>query len=199
MVFLTIDITISTLAVIYYPHFNLLKNHLFSAIISLALLALGLFLYNQFDHIKSRNKENVISEKREKYFNDVQLLRWWFVPDAKNPKEIHVNIKIAAAGRFAAEVSGIETGEIRSNIFSSDDAPQRIVKSGETIHYVFPLTFIHPGHANSVEFTFYLFKHPVGESGPDDVSKVYKDSIDSKDDGTFFYEKLEPPLKSLPD
>jgi hypothetical protein len=199
LVFLAIEITISTLAVIYYPHFSLLKTHLFSAIISLALLALGLFVYDKYDHANSRNKSNVITEQREKYFNDVQLLRWWFVPDAKNPGEIHVDLKVAAPGRFAANVKGNGVGEDGNNIFSSDGEPQHMVKAGETIHYVFPLTINNPGQANIVEFTFYLFKHPVGESGPDDVSKIFRDSVDRNDDGTYFYEKLLPPLARVPE
>lgn len=198
LVFLAIDITISTLAVIYYPHFSLLKTHLFSAIISLALLALGLFVYDRYDHTKSRNESKVITEQREKFFNDVQLLRWWFVPDAKNPGEIHVDLKVAAQGRFAANVKGNVIGEDGNNIFSSDGEPQHLVKAGEIIHYVFPLTINNPGQANNVEFTFFLFKHRIGESGPNDVSKVYKDSVDRNDDGTYFYEKLPSPLDHAP-
>lgn len=120
------------------------------------------------------------------------------MPDAKNPIEIHVDLKVAAPGRFAANVKGNGVGEDGKNIFSSDGEPQHLVKASEIIHYVFPLTINNTGHANSVEFTFFLFKHPVGESGPDDVSKVYKDSVDKNDDGTYFYEKLPPPLDHEP-
>lgn len=198
LIFLVIHITISTLAVIFYPHFSLLKTHLFAAIISMALVAISLFLYNQYDNSSTRNKRNAITAQRAKYFNDIQLLRWWFVPGAKNPKEIHVDLKIGVEGRFSAHALGNEGGENGKNILSSDGEPQHLVKASEIIHYVFPVTINNPGHANSVEFTFYLFKHPVGESGPDDVSKVYKDSVDKNDDGTYFYQKLVPPLDQIP-
>ena len=84
------------------------------------------------------------------------------------------------------------------NIFSSDGEAQRVVNAGETVHYVFPLTIDNPGQAKNIEFTFHLFKHPFGQSGPDDVSKVFKDSIDKNDDGSFYYEKLGPPLGQAP-
>ena len=198
VLFIAIHITISTLAIIYYRHFNLFKTHLFSAIVSLAFIGVGLFLYDKFDHESSRKKQDAIAEQRKSYFNDIRLRRWWFLPDKKNPKEIHVDLEIASPGRLAANVQGNEVGEKGKNIFSSDGEAQRLVNAGETIHYVFPLTINNPGQANKIEFTFYLFKHPVGQSGVDDVSKVFKDSIDTNDDGAYFYEKLVPPLGQVP-
>ncbi len=198
LIFLAVHFTISTLAVIYYPHFNLFTTHLFSAILSLALIALGFYVYNKYDKHNYQEKELALTEQRKTYFNDVQLLRWWFVPNAKNPKEIHVDLKIASAGRLSAQVSGTVVGEEMKNIFYSDGEPQYFVKAGEIIHTVFPLTIQNQGQANSIEFTFYLFKHPVGETGPDDVSKVFKDTADQQDDGKYFYEKLVPPLDNIP-
>ncbi|MEO7209494.1 MAG: hypothetical protein ABIY35_01005 [Chitinophagaceae bacterium] len=198
LIFLVVHFTFSTLAVIYYPHFNLLTTHLFSAILSLSLIALGIYVYNKHDEQNYNEKEHVKTEQRKTYFNDVQILRWWFEPNTKNPKEIHVDLKIASAGRFSAQVNGSSVGEDMKNIFYSDGEPQHLVKAGEIIHIIFPLTIQNPGQANSIEFTFYLFKHPVGESGPDDVSKVFKDSIGQQDDGKYFYEKLVPPLDNIP-
>ncbi len=194
-----IHITISTLAIFYYHHFSLFKIHLFSAILSLAFIGLGFFLYNTFDHYNSRKKYTAQKEQRKIYFNDIRLIRWRFLPDRKNPKEIYVDLEIASPGRFSAHVQGNEDIENRNNIFSSDGEVQRMVKGGETIHYVFPLTINNPGQANNIEFTFYLFKHPVGQPGADDVAKIYKDSIDKNDDGSFYYEKLAPPLEAIPE
>lgn len=192
---IAVHITISTLVIIYYHQFNLFKTHLFSAILSLAFISLGLFFYNKFDHYNSRNKNDIITEQRKIYFNDIRLIQWWFLPDTKNPKEIHADLIVASAGRFSGHVQGNEDVENEKNIFSSDGEAQLMVKAGDTIHYNFPITISNPRQANNIEFTFYLFKHPVGQSGTDDVSKIFKDSIDKNDDGTYFYEKLLPSLK----
>ena len=99
---------------------------------------------------------------------------------------------------MAANVLGNENGENGKNIFSSDGETPFIVQGGDTIRYIFPLTINNPGQANNIEFTFHLFKHPFGESGTDDVSKIFKDSIDKNDDGSFYYEKLAPPMDQVP-
>jgi len=197
-IFIALSITISTLAIIYYRHVSLIKLHFFSAIISTTLIAIGFFFYNKFTDYSYRKKQSAITEKRQSFFNDIRINQWWFEPDNKNPKEIHVDLAIASPGRLAAQVTGNEDGENKKNIFSSDGEAQHLVKGAETVHYVFPLTINNPGKADKIEFTFHLFKHPLGETGIDDVSKIFKDSIDTNDDGTFFYEKLLPPLFRVP-
>lgn len=197
LVFIGIEITMSTLAIIYYHHFNLFKTHLFSVIVSLAFIAIGFFLFDKFYHYSSAKKRDAIREQRKSYFNDIRLIRWWFLPDGKNPKEIHVDLLVASQGRLAAQVSGNDDAEDGKIIFSSDGESQHAVKAGDSIHYVFPLIINNPGQANNIEFTFHLFKHPFGQSGPDDVSKIFKDSIDTNDDGIFFYEKLEHPISQV--
>ncbi len=97
-------------------------------------------------------------ERRKSLFNHIRLKRWWFVPTAENPKEIHVDLEVSPAGRFAALATGKENDENGKNIFSSDGEVQHLVKAGEPIHYVFPLTIINSGQAKNIEFTFYLFK-----------------------------------------
>lgn len=194
LVFIGIHITISTLTIIYYPQFGVLKTHLYSAILSFVLLCLGFLLYDQFEKYKSQNKYVDLKELRIIYFNDIRLIRWWFFPNEKNPKEIHVDIALASAGRLAANVRGNEDGEKGQTIFDSDGEDQLIVKAGDTIHYVFPLTVHYSGYANDIEFTFHLFKHPLGQSGADDVSKIFNNTVTISDDGQFYYEKLVPPV-----
>ena len=137
-------------------------------------------------------------ERRKSMFNNIRVKRWWFVPTAENPKEIHAELEVTSAGRFAALVTGKENGENGKNIFSSDGEVQHLVNAGEPIHYVFPLTIINSGQAKNIEFTFYLFKGPPGESGDDDVVKIFKDSIVTHDDGSYFYETMPPPLNEIP-
>ena len=194
LIFLGVYFTISTIAVINFHNFSLLKIHLLTALFALVLMVVGFVLFNKFQDNKYNKNETAKNELRKNYFNDIRLVRWWFVPDAKNPKEIHVDLETAAAGRFAAYVTGRGNGDTADNIFSSDGEEQHLVKAGEHIHYVFPLTINNPGQANNIEFTFHLFKHPPGEAGPDDVSKIFKKSVTTNDDGTYFYGNLIPPL-----
>ena len=198
VLFIGIHITISTLVIIYYQHFNLLKTHLFSFVVALTIIGVDLFIYGKITDHNYRKERIAKTEQRKTFFNDIRLIRWWFLPGAKNPKEIHIDLEVASSGRLAALARGNEDRENENNIFSSDGEAQHLVKAGETIHYVFPLTFNNPGHANDIEFTFHLFKHAVGQSGVDDVSKIFKDSIDNNDDGSYFYEKLVPPLNERP-
>ncbi|MEO6135782.1 MAG: hypothetical protein ABIP35_11560, partial [Ginsengibacter sp.] len=140
LIFLAVYFTISTIAVIKFHNSSLLKIHLITALISLLLIVLGFVLYNKFLDNKYSKNETAKKEERKNYFNDVQLVRWWYVPDAKNPKEIHVDVEVTAAGRFTGYVTGQKDGEHANIIFSSDGEEQRLVKAGEKIHYVFPLT-----------------------------------------------------------
>ncbi|MEO9210448.1 MAG: hypothetical protein ABI208_05085, partial [Ginsengibacter sp.] len=59
-------------------HFNLFKTHLFSALLSLAFITIGLFLFDKFDNHSSRKKNNAIREQRKSHFNNIRLLLWWF-------------------------------------------------------------------------------------------------------------------------
>lgn len=198
LVFILIYIAISTLAIIYYHHLKLFKIHAYSAILSLVILAFGLFLFDKVRKNSSVKKYSAKMEQRKSIFNDILVKQWWFVPTAENPKEIHVDLEVASSGRFSALVTGKEKGEYGKNIFSSDGEVQHLVNSGKLIHYVFPLTIINPGKAKDIEFTFYLFKAPIGESRKDDVVKIFKDSIVTNDDGSYFYDTLPPPLNDIP-
>lgn len=198
VIFLGVHFTISTILFLYSPHFSLLKTHLFSAGISLVLIVLAFILFNKFNDYKYQENQEASRENRKTYFNDIRLVNWWYVPDSNSPIEIHVDLEVAATGRFAGHATGKKEGDNANKIFSSDGEEQRLVKAGEKIHYVFPLIIDIPGHASDVEFTFYLFKHPAGESGPDDASKVFKKSVNKIDDGSYFYENLLPPLDHAP-
>jgi hypothetical protein len=198
LVFIGIYIAFSTLVVVYSHHLKLLKIHAFSAILSLAIIAIGLFLFDKVRKNSSVNKYSAKMELRKSIFNDVRVKQWWIVPTAENPKEIHVDLEVAAAGRFAALATGKENGENGKNIFSSGGEDQHLVNAGELIHYVFPITIINPGQAKDIEFTFYLFKAPIGETREDDVVKIFKDSIVTTDDGSYFYDTLPRPLNVIP-
>ncbi|MDP4283663.1 MAG: hypothetical protein Q8891_04530 [Bacteroidota bacterium] len=142
LVFIGIYISLSTLAVIYSHHFTIFKIHFYSAILSLAMLGIGLVLFDKVGKNSSAKKYNAKIDQRKSLFNNIQVKRWWFVPTAKKPKEIHVDLEVTSAGRLTALATGKENGEYGKDIFSSDGEVQHLVKAGEPIHYVFPLTII---------------------------------------------------------
>ena len=117
LAFVGIYIVLSTLAVIYSHHFTLLKIHLYSAILSLAMLGVGLFLFDKIGKNNAAKNYDAKMERRKLMFNDIQMKRWWFVPTAENPNEIHVDLEVTSAGRFAALATGKEDGENRHKYF----------------------------------------------------------------------------------
>ena len=119
------------------------------------------------------------------------------MPTVQNPKEIHVQPKVASAGRLAALATGKEPGENGENIFSSEGEVQHLVNAGEQIHYVFPLKVMNFGQPKDIAFTFYLFKAPPGEVSDSDIVKIFKAPIETDDDGSCFYETLRPPMNQI--
>ncbi|MEP6645622.1 MAG: hypothetical protein ABJC12_00915 [Saprospiraceae bacterium] len=198
LIFLAIHIILSSFAVRYFHHLKLFQIHIYTAIISVTLIGIGLLLFNKIDKASSLRKYTAQMEQRKPLFNQIQLERWWFIPTAENPKEIHVDLEITSAGRLSAHAKGKEDGEYGKNIFSSDGEPQHTVKANEHIHYVFPLTTLIPGDASDIELTFYLFKKPIGQSSDEDIVKIFKDSIDTTDNGSYFYQVLMQPLSEPP-
>ncbi len=197
-VFIGIQIILSSFAIIYFTRSTLFQIHFYTAICSLAMIGIGLVIFDKINTSISHTKYTAKMNQRKLLFNHILVKRWWFVPGAKNPKEIHVDLELSSAGRFSALATGKENGEYGKSIFSSDGEIQHSVKAGEHINYVFPLTIINPREANNIEFTFYLFKEPVGQSSNEDVVKIFKDSIVTNDDGSYFYEVLLPPLNDVP-
>jgi len=199
LLFIGIYIAVSTVSLLINHGNSFLKVHLFSLIISVLILSVGFFISDNYSDY-SFSKQRIASiERRDSFFNDICLIRWWFLPDMKSPKEIHVDLTIAAVGRFSGHAIGKENDENSNNIFTSDGEEQRQVKTGDTIHYVFPLTFINAGNAHNIEFTFSLFKHPPGVSGDDDITKVFQNPIVKNADASFLYETLVPPLDKAPE
>ena len=103
---------------------------------------------------------------------------------------------VRESGRFTGNVRGDQTDPSGSSIavFESINQPesQRQVGSGEAFTYVFPLEFLHAGHADHVSITLYLFKARSGP-GAGDITKVFIDSPQQDDDGEYFYGRLLPP------
>lgn len=193
LIFLVIHIALSSVAIHFFPQFRLVQIHLFTALISIAIMAIGISVYNTMVKSRSRQDYNAMMEKRKPLFDQIQLKRWWYVPNAQNPTEIHADLEVTAGGRFSGFATGKGAGEFGINVFSSEGEAQHMVKANEGIHYIFPLTINSPGVASQIELTFYLFKAPAGQTTDEDIVKIFKESVEVADDGSYFYEVLPPP------
>ncbi len=60
---------------------------------------------------------------------------------------------------------------------------------------IYPTEILHPGHADDVRITLYLFKAASGPAAGD-ITKVFMNSPEQGDDGEYFYGVL--PAPSLP-
>jgi hypothetical protein len=135
---------------------------------------------------------------RRPLVNIIELKNWWYVPDETNPTEIDVNVAVHDPGRFAGNVTGEQTDPSGSSttVFESINGAesQRMVRKEQAFTYAFRLETLHPGHADNVRITLYLFK---AQSGPaaGDIAKVFLNSPQQDDDGQYFYGALPPPSR----
>ncbi|MBK7885283.1 MAG: hypothetical protein IPJ81_17005 [Chitinophagaceae bacterium] len=123
------------------------------------------------------------------------MKRWWLVGKPTDPTEIHVEVLVKDAGRFAANINGRKANDqYAATIFSSIDEDQRMVKADEQFTQVFKLKKFNEGYADDIEIAFYLFDTDTdgNKIGEVRISKIFKKSISTEDDGSFFYGLLPP-------
>jgi len=193
---LAIDIVLSSIAVRLFPRSGILGIHFGAMLVSLILLVAGVFVYGQLRRQAVSNEQQALMASRKPLVNVLELNNWWYVPDAVSPAEIDVNVVVHDSGRFAGSVTGERTDPSGSSttVFESTNGPesQRQVGKGETLTYAFPLKILHPGGADNVRITLYLFK---ARSGPaaGDIAKIFLTSPERDDDGEYFYGALPAP------
>jgi hypothetical protein len=167
-------------------------------VLSLILLVAGLVASGKLHDRAISNQRRALMESRRPLINVTELKDWWYVPDHIYPTEIDVNVVVHDSGRFAGNVTGDQTDPSGSSktVFESTNGPesQRQVGSGEAFSYVFPLKFLHAGHADNVRIILYLFK---ALSGPavGDIAKVFINSPHPDDDGEYFYGVIPAPSR----
>lgn len=180
VVFLLLHIALSTGAMRYFGGSHLLVIHLCSAVGAIALLGAGLFVYDRSQRSTAHYAKEERLEQRKAHLHDIELKKWWYVPDEAHPTEIHAEVVVATPGRFSGNMNG------------ADGEEQRTVQAGEHLTCVFTLN--EPGTVPSggIELTFFLFKGPVGTATPEDVAKVFLRAPVTDDDGSWFYGTLPP-------
>jgi hypothetical protein len=168
-------------------------------VLSVILLVAGLVVYGKLRRAIISNQQQTLMESRRRLANVIELKEWWYFPDDIYPTEVHVNVVVHEAGRFAGNVTGEQTDPSGSstNVFESTNGPetQREVGSGEAFTYTFPLKILHAAHADNVRITLYLLKAHSGPA-PGDITKVFMKSPQQDDDGEYFYGVL--PASSRP-
>ena len=194
---LTIEVPLSSIAVLLFRRFGVLGIHFVSMVLSLILLTSGSVIYGRLREQAITNQHEALIRSRRPRINVIELKQWWYVPDESDPTEIRVSVVVHESGRFAGNVTGERTdpsGDF-TTIFQSTNGPesQRQVGSGDAFLYAFPLEVLTAGHANNVRITLYLFKAPPGGPAPCDIAKVFMKSPQQDDDGEYFYGRLLPP------
>ena len=191
-----IEVASSSVAVLLFPKAGALRIHLGSMVLAVVLLITGVAVYGKVRRVAISNEYRKMMADRRSLVNVIELKKWWYVPDESHPREIRVDVVTHQPGRFAGNVTGEQTDSSGSSttIFESTNGPesQRLVRSGETFTYAFPLKFLSAGQANDVRITLYLFKAPDGPAAGD-ITKIFVKSPQRDDDGEYFYGVLPPP------
>jgi hypothetical protein len=198
IIFLSIHVILSSIAVLLFPNSGALRIHSVSILVSVILLVTGVAVYAKLYRLAMFNEHRAFMESRRPLINVIELKEWWYYPDESDPTEIRVNVLVHQPGRFAGDVIGEQTdgsGDF-TTVFQSSNGPesQRQVRAGEAVTYPFPLQFLISGHADDVQITLHLFKAPSGPAAGD-ISKVFMKSPQQDDDGQFFYGTLPPPSR----
>jgi hypothetical protein len=195
---LAIDVALSSIAVLSFPKSGLLRIHLGSMVLSVILLVTGFVGYGKLLRARAIADQRTFMESRRPLINVIELKEWWYFPDEIYPTEIRVRVLVHESGRFAGNVTGDQTNspDSTTTIFESTNEPesQGQVGSGETFTYAFPLKILHPGHADDVRITLYLFKAASGPAAGD-ITKVFMNSPKQGDDGEYFYGVLPAPSR----
>ncbi|MEO8590941.1 MAG: hypothetical protein ABI432_16305 [Flavobacteriales bacterium] len=185
LVFLLLHIALSTAAMRYFAGSHPALIHLCSAVCAIALLAAGLFVYGRVQESTAQRATEELLEQRKAHLHDIELKSWRYVPDGAYPERIEVDLRVAVAGRFSGSMIGAEGEE------------QRTVKTGEQFTYAFKLNSPDTIPGTEIEFTFFLFKGPVGTATPEDVAKVFKRTFTTDDDGSYFFGILPPYARTV--
>lgn len=194
-----VHVTLSSIAVLFFPKAGALRIQLGSVVLSVVLLITGVAVYGKVRRLAVSNEYRALMESRKRLMNVIELKAWSYFPDESHPTEIRLSAVVHQSGRFAGNVTGQQTDASGSatTIFESTNEPdsQRQVRSGEAFTYAFPLKFLTTGQADDVRVTLYLFKASSGPA-PGDVAKMFMKSPQRDDDGEYLYGVLPPPSQA---
>lgn len=178
LAFVLLHIGLSTGALGVFGGSHLAMIHVGAAVCAIALLAAGLFVYDRIQRTTYQQGSEARLEQRKTHAHEIEVKNWSYVPDEEHTTAIHVELVVAAPGRLSGNMNG------------ADGEEQRMVRANEHLTYVFKLTGQRAPPLSEIQFTFYLFKGPVGSATPDDVAKVFMREPDTEDDGAYSYGTL---------
>ena len=200
IIFLAIHFAISSLIFLWQPKF-LVLTHVVSVILASAIMVVGFLIMAKVRETTQNKQALERQQTRRLRSNVIQLKKWWYIHNDKNVKEVHAIVSVSESGRFAASGYGLGTDSFRQeiNVFSLDMPEQRKVNAGDEFEVVLVADYFQTGDAlEGIALHFHLMKLSLGPS-TDDVSKIYRSKIKTKDDGHFYYEVLPAPSESASD
>ncbi|MFL6584439.1 MAG: hypothetical protein ACJ8KU_07965 [Chthoniobacterales bacterium] len=195
-----IYVALSAITLLFARPKHMVLHQLGLILLSIVLVVAGLLTYGKMRDAAARHQREAFTESRRPLRDLIELNSWSYFPDDVSPAEIRVNVTVHNSGRFAGNVTGMQTDAQGSfsTVFQSANTPddQRQVTKGETFTYVFPLQILHKAPADDVEITLELFQAPSGPASGD-VEKIFMKSPRTEDDGQFFYGALPPPSQPV--
>ena len=90
---------------------SLASLHVISAVISILSIGVGIFLFEGYGSLKSREAQKEKMAMRAALYEDIALEKWWVLPNAEDPKEIYVEVSFKRGGRFSAAMTAREKDE----------------------------------------------------------------------------------------
>jgi hypothetical protein len=191
---LAVHVPVSSLALYLLKTDRLYTLHGIAAVASVGLLVGGLKLNDRIEAAQFRAKHEARMKVRQGLVDTIALEKWWYVPGPAKPEAIGAVFVIARAGRLAASVRGFTAPEDGKLVYLGEMKPQKQVKAGERIEYVFPLKYYSDEAGPDVRFTFRLFERAQGPAAGD-IFKTYSAIPERKDDGEYFRDILPPPVE----
>src|SRR5262249_22429729 len=123
---LAIHLILSSIAVLSFPKWGVLRIHLGSMAVSVILFVTGGVAYEKLRRVAMANEQRRFMESRRPLMNVIELKQWWYVPDESYPTEIRVSVVVHQSGRFAGNVTGEQTDPSGSatTVFESSNGPE---------------------------------------------------------------------------
>lgn len=193
-IWLAVHIPLSTVALYLLKTDRLYTLHAIVAVVSIGLLVAGFKIHDRLEAAQYREKREARLAMRQALMDAIVLEKWWYVPDAGRPEGIGAVLAMNHSGRLAASVKGLTARKDGALVFQGEMKPQKQVKAGERIEFVFPLKYHGDGAARDVSFLFYLFRDRTG-SAPENLIKEYAAIEARTDDGEYFHDVLPPPVE----
>src|SRR5262245_52053161 len=190
--FASLHIVVSSLVVFQFPAARLFPLHVLSGIISIGLLVVGFVAYSGYERAQEAAAYGKRMETIQQLRKTIELLEWWYEPNAETPAEIHVRVKVSESGRVSGNVDGRAGGNLGEMIFNTQDTAHREVSKDEEFSFAFPLHFLKEGKADSVSIALYMFKGQTGTIS-ENVTIIFEDTPSSEYDGHFIYKQIPPP------